>query len=40
MIREKYEHTEIEIIEFQTKDVIMTSGPFDKDSEYETSKII
>ena len=26
MIKEKYERTEMEVIEFQTEDVIMTSG--------------
>ena len=26
MIKEKYERTEIEVISFQTEDVIMTSG--------------
>lgn len=31
MYKEKYEHTELEIIRFQTEDVIVTSGP----DEYE-----
>ena len=26
MLKEKYERTEMEVIEFQTEDVIMTSG--------------
>lgn len=40
MNKEKYEHTELEIIQFQTEDVIMTSGPLDDDdSEYETPKL-
>ena len=32
MIKEKYEHTELEVIEFTTTDVILTSNP---DDEYE-----
>lgn len=32
MSKEKYERTELDIIKFQTEDVIMTSGP---DDEYE-----
>ena len=40
MNKEKYERTEIEIFQFQTEDVITTSGPLDyDDSEYETPKI-
>ena len=31
MMKEKYERTEIDIFEFQTEDVIMTSGPDDYD---------
>ena len=31
MNKEKYERTEMEVVEFQTEDVIMTSGP----DEYE-----
>ena len=30
-MKEKYERTEIDIIEFLTEDVIMTSGPDDYD---------
>lgn len=30
MMKEKYEHTELEIIRFQTEDVIMTSGEDDE----------
>ena len=32
MQKEKYEHTELDIIEFETKDIIMSSGETD---EYE-----
>lgn len=32
MNKEKYEHTELEVIEFGTADVILTSNP---DDEYE-----
>ena len=32
MIKEKYERTEIDIFEFQTEDVIMTSGLDDYDA--------
>ena len=40
MNKEKYEHTELEIIRFQTEDVIITSGTLEKeDSEYETPKL-
>lgn len=37
MKKEKYERTELDVIKFQTEDVILTSGdPFDEDSdEYE-----
>ncbi len=34
MNKEKNERSELEIIMFQTEDVIMTSGPYDPD-EYE-----
>ncbi len=39
MNKEIYTRTELEIIRFQTEDVIMTSVPLDDDSEYETPKI-
>ena len=40
VLKEKYEKTNLEIIEFQTEDVIMTSGPLDDDeSRYETPKL-
>lgn len=29
MMKEKYEHTELDIIKFKTEDVIMTSGEYD-----------
>lgn len=36
MKKEKFEHAELVVIEFQTDDVIMTSDPMDDDSdEYE-----
>ena len=36
MRKEKYERTELDIIKFETEDVIMTSGePDDDSSEYE-----
>lgn len=40
MNKEKYEHTELEIIIFQTEDVIMTSGinPYSEDDETELIK--
>lgn len=31
MKKEKYEHTELEVIEFQTEDVIMTSMELEDD---------
>ena len=34
MKKEKYEHTELEVIQFQTEDVIMTSVP-----EYEFDEL-
>lgn len=33
MNKEKYERSELEIIKFQTEDVIMTSGPDCEDDE-------
>ena len=33
MKKEKYERTELEVIKFQTEDVIMTSGPEYEDDE-------
>ena len=40
MNKEKYEHTELEIIKFQTEDVITTSGinPYSEDDETELIK--
>ena len=40
MNKEKYEHTELEIIIFQTEDVICTSGinPYSEDDETELIK--
>lgn len=35
MNKEKYEHTVLEFIRFQTEDVITTSGPVNPDDEYE-----
>lgn len=36
MKKEKYERTELDVIRFQTEDVIMTSGELDDDTdEYE-----
>lgn len=37
MLKEKYENTELEVINFQTEDVIMTSNP---DDEYEGIKVM
>ena len=34
-MKEKYERTELEIIEFLTDDPIMTSGEFDEQEQYE-----
>lgn len=31
MMKEKYERTKLDIIKFETEDVIMTSGPLDDD---------
>ena len=40
MDKEKYEHTELEIIKFQTEDVITTSGinPYSEDDETDLIK--
>lgn len=40
MNKEKYEHTELEIIKFQTEDVICTSGinPYSEDDETDLIK--
>ena len=40
MNKEKYEHTELEIIKFQTEDIITTSGinPYSEDDETELIK--
>ena len=38
MDKEKYEHTELEIIKFQTGDVITTSDPLKEDGETELIK--
>ena len=38
MDKEKYEPTELEIIQFQTGDVIMTSDPLKEDDETELIK--
>ena len=40
MNKEKYEHTELEIIKFQTEDIITTSGinPYSEDDETDLIK--
>ena len=38
MYKEKYERTELEILMFQTEDVITTSGPEYEDDETELMK--
>lgn len=35
MRKEQYERTELEIFEFQTEDIIMTSGEFPEEEENE-----
>ena len=35
MKKERYERTELEIFEFQTKDIIMTSGGFPEEEDDE-----
>ena len=39
MKKEKYERTELEFIEFETKDVILTSG-VNPDDEYEGERVM
>ena len=39
MPKEKYERTELEVIEFETKDVILTSG-VNPDDEYEGERVM
>ena len=38
MIKEKYDRTELEIIKFQSEDVITTSDPLKEDDETELIK--
>ena len=38
MVKEKYDRTELEIIQFQTGDVITTSDPLKEDDETELIK--
>ena len=40
MYKEKYEHTELEIIRFQTADVILTSNPVNPNRESDETDFI